>query len=73
MNFIQTQTHSAIESFTGSALDAQFVLQNINHPRNALNLQNDAHDMMDKYMAWGIEAKHEDNKVSVFSLGSIRN
>jgi hypothetical protein len=70
----QTQTHAAIEGFTGLVLTAQFVSENINHPRNALNLQNDAHDLMDKYMAWGIEAKYEGNEVNfMFSLGSIPN
>jgi len=52
----KTQTHAAIEMFTGSALNAQTILDNINPPRNALNLQNDAHDSMDKHLTWGIEA-----------------
>ncbi|KAF5379073.1 hypothetical protein D9615_005978 [Tricholomella constricta] len=58
----KTQTHAAIEGFAGLVLSAQFVSENINHPRNALNLQNDAHDLMAKYMAWGIEAKYEGNE-----------
>ncbi|KAF8338494.1 hypothetical protein F5887DRAFT_983104 [Amanita rubescens] len=52
----KTQTHAAIEMFTGSALDAQTIHDNINHPRNALNLETNAHDSMDKHLAWGIEA-----------------
>ena len=38
---------AAIEMFTGSALDTQTILDDINHPRK-LNLQSDAHDSMDK-------------------------
>ncbi|KIK74637.1 hypothetical protein PAXRUDRAFT_835932 [Paxillus rubicundulus Ve08.2h10] len=58
----KTQTHSAIEAFTGHKLDAKFIQKYINHPRNALNLQNDAHDSMDKDLAWGIEANFSDNQ-----------
>jgi hypothetical protein len=47
-------------------VDADFVQKYINNPRNALNLQNDAHDSMDKRMAWGIEAIFSD-RVSFFN------
>ena len=60
------QTHAAIEMFTGSALNAQTIHDNINHPRNALNLQGDADDSMDKHLAWGIEAISSDGQVSFF-------
>jgi hypothetical protein len=42
--------------FTGHLLDAQTINDNINHPCNALNIQSNAHDAMDKCLAWGIEA-----------------
>jgi hypothetical protein len=45
-----------IESFSGNTLKAEFIQEIINHPCNAMNIQNDAHDSMDKAMAWGIEA-----------------
>ncbi|KAF5373480.1 hypothetical protein D9615_009461 [Tricholomella constricta] len=57
-----TQTHAAIGMFTGRALDADFVLQHINHPNNALNLETNAHDSMDKHLAWGIEATFSDTQ-----------
>ncbi|KAF8837546.1 hypothetical protein BDN67DRAFT_972811 [Paxillus ammoniavirescens] len=60
---IQKQTHSAIEAFTGHKLDAKFIQKYINHPSNALNLQIDAHDSMDKFLSWGIEANFSDNQV----------
>jgi hypothetical protein len=59
--------------FTGRVLDARMVQNSINHPRNALNLQNDAHDSMDKNLAWGIEATFLDGRVSFFSLVAILN
>ncbi len=52
--------------FTGSALDAQTIRDNINHPRNALNLEGNAHDSMDKHLAWGIEATSSGGQVSFF-------
>ncbi|KAI9512094.1 hypothetical protein F5148DRAFT_1146398 [Russula earlei] len=55
---VHSKTHSyqAIETFTGTILKAEDVHQLINHPANAINIQNDAHDSMDKFLAWGIEA-----------------
>ena len=52
--------------FTGSALDAQTIHDNINHPRNALNLESNAHDSMDMHLAWGIEAIPSGDQVSFF-------
>ena len=66
---LKTQTHIAIELFTDSTLDAQTILDNINHPRNALNLESNAHDSMDKYLAWGIEAIPSGDQVSFFCFG----
>jgi hypothetical protein len=63
--FLETQTHSAIEMFTGNALNADFVLKHMNHPSNALNLDPTTHDSRDKYLAWGIEARFSDNQASV--------
>ena len=59
---------AAIEMFTGSALDTQTILDDINHPRK-LNLQSDAHDSMDKRLAWGIEAIPSGGQVSFFGFG----
>ena len=52
--------------FTGFVLDAQTIRDNINHPCNALNLQANAHDSMDKYLAWGIEAISSGGQVIFF-------
>ncbi|KAF8586398.1 hypothetical protein K439DRAFT_1659753 [Ramaria rubella] len=57
----QTQTHIAIEAFTGKEITSEDIQANINHPRNALNLQNDVHDFYDSKMAWGIEAIRQPN------------
>jgi hypothetical protein len=65
LRIIQSQTHRAIETFTGTLLKAEDVQQYVNHPCNALNLQTDAHDSMDKHLAWGIEAKLCDDQVSL--------
>ncbi|KIJ17715.1 hypothetical protein PAXINDRAFT_97932 [Paxillus involutus ATCC 200175] len=59
----KTQTHSAIEAFTGHKLDAKIIQKYINHPSNALNLETNAHDSMDKNLVWGIEANFSDNQV----------
>ena len=48
-------------------MDAETIQNHLNHPRNALNLQSDAHDIMDKYMGWGIEAIPSDDQV-IFSF-----
>jgi hypothetical protein len=57
--------------FTGSALDAQTIHDSINHPRNALNLESNTHDSMDKHLAWGIEAisSGDDDQVSFVCFG----
>ncbi len=60
--------------FTGSVLDAQTIQDNINHPCNALNLETNAHDSMDKHLAWGIEAISSGSQVSsCFVLVAILN
>jgi len=63
LRIIQSQTHCAIETFTGTTLKAEDVQQYVNHPCNALNLETNAHDSMDKHLAWGIEAKLCDDQV----------
>lgn len=50
--------------FTGHAIKADFIQENINHPCNALNLENNAHDSMDNHLAWGIEAILSGGQVS---------
>ncbi|KAI0256142.1 hypothetical protein BJV78DRAFT_441173 [Lactifluus subvellereus] len=54
--------HHAIETFTGQTLRAELVQEFINHPANAMNIQGDAHDSMDRKLAWGIEARLVDHK-----------
>ncbi|KAI0272146.1 hypothetical protein BGY98DRAFT_167201, partial [Russula aff. rugulosa BPL654] len=54
--------HAAIEMFTGNEVKAEFVMQFINNPANAINLQADAHHSMDKSLAWGIEARLDSNE-----------
>ena len=54
--------------FTGSVLGTQTIQDNINHPRNALNLESNAHELMDKYLAWGIEAVSSGGQVNFFSV-----
>jgi hypothetical protein len=49
--------------FTGKTVSAKTVLEFINNPANAMNLQGDAHDAMDKRLAWGIEARLVGNNV----------
>ncbi|KAI6099089.1 hypothetical protein F5141DRAFT_1219280 [Pisolithus sp. B1] len=58
----KTQTFPAIESFSGFALDAETIQNHLNHPRNALNLESNAHDIMDKHTGWGIEAISSDDQ-----------
>lgn len=52
----KTQTHAAIEMFTGCALVLKTIQDNINHPCNTLTMEINAHDAMNKHLAWGIEA-----------------
>jgi hypothetical protein len=56
------------------------MLDSINHPRNAFNVQTDAHDSFAK-LTWGIEAVDDDGQVNnihtapwvILSLNSARN
>ena len=59
--------HVAIETFTGHGLTADLISSAINSLRNTLNLETNLHFFMDKYMAWGIEAKFVDQKVGLKS------
>ena len=59
--------------FTGSVLDAKTIQDNINDPRNALNLETNTHDSIDKHLAWGIEAISSGDQVSFFVLFAILN
>jgi len=52
---------TAIEMFTGKEVSADIVRHFIDNPANAINLQSDAYDSMDKRLAWGIEAKSVNN------------
>jgi hypothetical protein len=44
-----------IEAFTGKKTGAETILNNINHLRNAFNLENNAHERFYE-LTWGIEA-----------------
>ena len=68
---IQTQTFSAIESFTGFALDTEATQIYLNHPGNALNLEIGAHEIMDKNLAWGIEAIYSNDQVLFFRFACV--
>jgi hypothetical protein len=57
--------------FTGNQVSADIIRHFINHPANAINIQADAHDSMDKRLAWGIEARSVDDEVRVMRLCSI--
>jgi len=62
----QTQTHRAIETVTGNLVTAEIVHQFIKDPRNALNIETNAHDSLDKFLAWGIEANFVDRQWRYF-------
>lgn len=62
--FFQTITVAAIEAFSGKVLPAMFIKDHINTPKNALNLQADAHTTMDHNLSWGIEARWVEDKVN---------
>ena len=63
---------SAIEMFTGEEVTANFIWRFINNPVNAINLETNAHDSMDKQLAWGIEAQlTNNNEVRVMKLCGI--
>ena len=44
-----------IEAFTGKEVSAEMIRQNIHSPRNAFNVETDAHEAFDN-LTWGIEA-----------------
>jgi len=54
---VQAEVLRAIEAFTGDTLRADTIQNFINHPANAMNIESNAHDSMDKKLAWGIEAR----------------
>lgn len=62
---------TAIEMFTGREVSADIIRLFINNPANAINIQADAHDSMDKRLAWGIEARPVNNGVRVMRLCGV--
>jgi hypothetical protein len=62
---------TAIEMFTGNAVTADMVLEFINNPTNAINLEANAHEAMNKRLAWGIEARLVNNEVRVMRLCGV--
>jgi hypothetical protein len=61
-----------IESFTGNKLSAGAILENINHPRNAFNVERNAHDRFEQ-LNWGIEATHVNGQVNGFDGSAARS
>jgi hypothetical protein len=61
LTMAQTETHKAIESFTGMDIDSETILKFVNRPENALLLQHDAHTALDNLSSWGIEASVDDS------------
>lgn len=57
----QLECVRAIHMFMGKENQSLKVLENINSPINAINLQSDAHSSFAK-LNWGIEAKEDDDK-----------
>src|ERR1700753_1969800 len=57
--------------FTGNKVSADIIRKFINNPANAINLQSDAHDSMDKRLAWGIEARWVNDEVRVMRLRGV--
>jgi hypothetical protein len=53
-----------IETFTGRILTADVVQHFIDHPANAMNIHGNERGSMDLQLAWGIEAREVDHKVS---------
>ena len=53
--------HTAIEMFTDNEVGAKEVESFINHPINAIVIQHDARTSMNKHLAWGIEARLDNN------------
>lgn len=64
----QTLTVAAIEALTGKMLAATFIKDYINTPKNALNLEVNAHTTMNRNLSWGIEARRVEDKVSWLTL-----
>ncbi|KIM92136.1 hypothetical protein PILCRDRAFT_112896 [Piloderma croceum F 1598] len=52
----KSETHKAIEMFTGMDIDAQTIIALVNRPENALLLDHDSHKAFDTMCSWGIEA-----------------
>ena len=63
--------HTAIEKFTGKEVSAEFIQKFINNPANAMNLESNAHESMDKRLAWSIEAILDNNEVRVMRLCDV--
>jgi hypothetical protein len=57
--------------FTGKAVSANMILEFINNPANAINIEYNAHDTMHKRLAWGIEARPVNNNVRVIRLCGV--
>ncbi len=60
----------ALEAFTGRDITTKVVRDKINHPCNAINLQNDAHESFNK-LAWGIEAQERPGGYVSYLIFSI--
>ncbi|KAI9571790.1 hypothetical protein HD554DRAFT_2312089 [Boletus coccyginus] len=68
----QPVTLRTLEAFTGHAITANVVCEKINHPSNAFNAQNDAHESFDQ-LTWGIEALQQPGGEYKYIFREVRN
>jgi len=61
-----------IERFTGCTITAKEIQDNINDPRNAFNVESNAHDYYDN-LSWGIEARVEPTGEHKYYYRTIRH
>ena len=65
---VKTETHLAIDAFTGMQINSAMILRWENLPENAFLLEYDAHQSFDRFFGWGIEAiTASDGKVTYTS------
>ena len=65
---VKTETHLAIDAFTGMQINSAMILRCINLPEDAFLLEYNAHQSFDRFFGWGIEAiTASDGKVTYTS------
>ena len=60
----QPNTMSAIETFSGGAVNAALIGDHVNLPENAMVLEYNAYYAKDRFHGWGIEATCVEGEVS---------